>query len=88
MERITRFPDSSDETVFSIRSRRSDFARGILLFVALAGLKKTPLPSNPPRPVQEIETITARKADLAVEIPAQGVIEPVMVTRAAAEVEA
>jgi RND family efflux transporter MFP subunit len=60
---------------------------GILLFVALAGLKNTPLPSNPPRPVQEIETITARKGDLAVEIPAQGVIEPVMVTRAAAEVE-
>lgn len=60
---------------------------GILLFVALAGLKSTPLPSNPPRPVQEVETITARKADLAVEIPAQGVVEPVMVTRAAAEVE-
>lgn len=60
---------------------------GILLFVALAGLKSTPLPSNPPRPVQEVETISARKADLAVEIPAQGVVEPVMVTRAAAEVE-
>lgn len=60
---------------------------GILLFVTLAGMKNTPLPSNPPRPVQEVETITARKADLAVEIPAQGVIEPVMVTRAAAEVE-
>jgi RND family efflux transporter MFP subunit len=60
---------------------------GILLFLSLSGLRKTALPSNPPRPVQEIETVTARKADLAVEIPAQGVIEPVMVTRAAAEVE-
>lgn len=60
---------------------------GVFLFVALAGLKNTPLPSTPPRPVQEIETVTARKADLAVEIPAQGVVEPVMVTRAAAEVE-
>jgi len=60
---------------------------GITLFFVLAGLRSTPLPSNPPRPVQEVETITARKAEITVEIPAQGVIEPVMVTRAAAEVE-
>ncbi len=60
---------------------------GILLFVGLAGLRNTPLPSNPPRPVPEVETITVRKTDLAVGIPAQGVIEPVLVTRAAAEVD-
>jgi RND family efflux transporter MFP subunit len=62
-------------------------AGGLALFVLLAKLKKTPLPSNPPKPFQEVETITARKLDLKVEIPAQGTIEPVTVTRAAAEVE-
>ena len=60
---------------------------GIVLCVLLAKLKKTPLPANPPRPFQEVETVTARKADLRVEIPAQGTIEPATVTRAAAEVE-
>ena len=60
---------------------------GILLFVFLSGLRSTPLPTNPPRPLPEVETITARKGELTVEIPAQGVIEPVTVTRASAEVE-
>lgn len=60
---------------------------GLALFVLLAKLKKTPLPSNPPKPFQEVETVTARKAELKVEIPAQGTIEPATVTRAAAEVE-
>lgn len=60
---------------------------GIFLFVFLSGLRSTPLPTNPPRPVPEVETITARQGDLVVEIPAQGVIEPVTVTRASAEVE-
>lgn len=60
---------------------------GVAMFALLAGLRSTPLPSNPPRPLQEVETVTARKADLAVRIAAQGVVEPVTVTRAAAEVE-
>ncbi|MCB1205779.1 MAG: efflux RND transporter periplasmic adaptor subunit [Verrucomicrobiae bacterium] len=60
---------------------------GVLLFVGLAGMKSTPLPSNPPKPVPEVETLTARKNDLTVNIPAQGVVEPVTVTRASAEVE-
>lgn len=60
---------------------------GVFLFVFLSGLRNTPLPSNPPRPVPEIETITARQGDLVVEIPAQGVVEPVTITRASAEVE-
>jgi multidrug efflux pump subunit AcrA (membrane-fusion protein) len=60
---------------------------GIFLFVFLSGLRSTALPTNPPRPVPEVETITARQGDLVVEIPAQGVIEPVTVTRASAEVE-
>jgi RND family efflux transporter MFP subunit len=60
---------------------------GILLFVFLSGLRNTPLPTNPPRPVSEVETITARQGDLVVGIPAQGVIEPVTITRASAEVE-
>lgn len=59
---------------------------GFALFILLAKLKKTPLPANPPKPFQEVETVTARKADLNVEIPAQGTVEPVTVTRAAAEV--
>ncbi len=60
---------------------------GVLLFVTLSGLRNTPLPTNPPRPVPEVETVTARQGDLTVAIPAQGVIEPVTVTRASAEVE-
>lgn len=60
---------------------------GIALFALLAGLKNTPLPANPPRPFSEVETVTARKQDLAVSVTAQGVVEPVTVTRAAAEVE-
>lgn len=63
------------------------FIGGIALFVVLAMLKSTPLPSNPPKPFQEVETITARKQDLKVAILAQGTIEPASVTRAAAEVE-
>ena len=57
------------------------------MFGLLAKLKKTPVPSNPPKPVPEVETVTARKQDLKVEIPAQGTVEPVTVTRAASEVE-
>ncbi len=60
---------------------------GFAMFGLLASLKKTPVPSNPPKPVPEVETVTARKQDLKVEIPAQGTVEPVTVTRAAAEVE-
>lgn len=60
---------------------------GFAMFAILAGLRHTPLPSNPPKPFQEVETITARKGDLAVTIAAQGVVEPVTVTRAAAEVD-
>lgn len=60
---------------------------GILLLFGLAGMKNTPLPTNPPRPVPEVETVTARKSDLTVSLPAQGVIEPVTVTRVSAEVE-
>ena len=60
---------------------------GFAAFGLLAKLKKTPLPSNPPKPFQEVETITARKLDLKVAIPAQGTVEPATVTRAAAEVE-
>lgn len=60
---------------------------GFAMFGLLAKLKKTPVPSNPPKPVPEVETVTARKQDLKVEIPAQGTVEPVTVTRAAAEVE-
>ena len=60
---------------------------GILLFVCLSRLRSTPLPTNPPRPLPEVETITARKGELTVEIPAQGVVEPVTVTRASAEVD-
>lgn len=60
---------------------------GIALFVVLAKLKSVPLPSNPPKPFQEVETVTARKLDLRVTIPAQGTVEPVTVTLAASEVE-
>ena len=60
---------------------------GFAMFGLLAKLKKTPVPSNPPKPVPEVETVTARKQDLKVEIPAQGTVEPVTVTRAASEVE-
>jgi len=60
---------------------------GITMFVILSNLKSTPLPSNPPKPFQEVETITARKGELTVTITAQGIVEPVTVTRAAAEVE-
>lgn len=63
------------------------FIAGLGSFFLLAKLKKTPLPANPPKPFQEVETITARKADLQVSIPAQGTIEPATLTRAAAEVE-
>lgn len=62
-------------------------AGGFAAFGLLAKLKKTPLPSNPPKPFQEVETVTARKMDLQVAIPAQGTIEPATVTRAAAEVD-
>jgi RND family efflux transporter MFP subunit len=60
---------------------------GFAMFGLLAKLKKTPVPSNPPKPVPEVETVTARKADLKVMIPAQGTVEPVTITRAASEVE-
>jgi RND family efflux transporter MFP subunit len=63
------------------------FIGGVAVFVILSKLKSTPLPSNPPRPFQEVETVTARKLDLRVEITAQGTVEPVTVTLAAAEVE-
>ena len=62
-------------------------AGGIAAYYRLENLRSTPLPSNPPKPFQEVETITARKLDLKVSIPAQGTIEPATVTRAAAEVE-
>ncbi|MCW1924819.1 efflux RND transporter periplasmic adaptor subunit [Luteolibacter arcticus] len=60
---------------------------GFAMFVLLAKLKKTPLPSHPPKASQEVETVTARKLELQIAIPAQGTVEPVTVTRAAAEVE-
>jgi RND family efflux transporter MFP subunit len=60
---------------------------GLAAFVLLAKLKKTPLPSNPPKPFQEVETITARVQNIQISIPAQGTIEPATLTRAAAEVE-
>lgn len=63
------------------------FLAGIIFFVILAKLKSTPLPSNPPRPFQEVETVTARRLDLNVAIAAQGTVEPVTITQAAAEVE-
>lgn len=60
---------------------------GFALFALLAKLKKTPLPTEPPKLAQEVEVVTARKEEIRVMIPAQGTIEPVTVTRAGAEVE-
>lgn len=72
---------------FRFLSAAAILLAGIAVFIKLAGMKSTPLPSNPPRPVPEVETLTARKHDLTVNLPAQGVVEPVTVTRASAEVE-
>ncbi|MCW1884778.1 efflux RND transporter periplasmic adaptor subunit [Luteolibacter flavescens] len=60
---------------------------GFAMFALLAKLKKTPLPTQPPKLAQEVETVTARKTEIHVMIPAQGTVEPVTLTRAAAEVE-
>jgi RND family efflux transporter MFP subunit len=60
---------------------------GLGIAAGLFALKKTPVSTVPPKPVPEVETITAREADLKVMIPAQGTVEPATVTRAAAEVE-
>ena len=66
----------------------------ILILLAGAGIadrlfkmRAIPVPGMPPRQVAEVETITARKLDMRVMIPAQGTVEPATVTRAAAEVE-
>lgn len=65
----------------------------IILLVAAAitagllKLRTVPVAGAPPKPVPEVETITAHKTDLKVMIPAQGTVEPATVTRAAAEVE-
>jgi len=53
----------------------------------LLKLRTVPVAGAPPKPVPEVETITAHKTDLKVMIPAQGTVEPATVTRAAAEVE-
>lgn len=63
------------------------FVGGLLVAAGLMKLKKTPEPSNPPKPVHEVELVTARRLDLKVMIPSQGTVEPATVTRAAAEVE-
>jgi len=63
------------------------FLGGLVLAFGLIKLKKTPEPSNPPKPVQEVELVTARRLDLKVMIPSQGTVEPATITRAAAEVE-
>jgi RND family efflux transporter MFP subunit len=60
---------------------------GLAIAGGLMSLKKTPEQTVPPKPVPEVETITARTQDLKVMIPAQGTVEPATVTRAAAEVE-
>ena len=60
---------------------------GLGIAAGLMKLKKTPEQTVPPKPVPEVETITARTQDLKVMIPAQGTVEPATVTRAAAEVE-
>ena len=60
---------------------------GLGIAGGLMKLKKTPEQTVPPKPVPEVETITARTQDLKVMIPAQGTVEPATVTRAAAEVE-
>jgi RND family efflux transporter MFP subunit len=60
---------------------------GLAIAGGLISLKKTPEQTVPPKPVPEVETITARTQDLKVMIPAQGTVEPATVTRAAAEVE-
>lgn len=60
---------------------------GLGIAGGLMSLKKTPEQTVPPKPVPEVETITARTQDLKVMIPAQGTVEPATVTRAAAEVE-
>ena len=66
----------------------------ILILLAGAGIadrlfkmRAIPVPGMPPRQVAEVETITARKLDMRVMIPAQGTVEPATVSRAAAEVE-
>jgi len=60
---------------------------GMGVAIGLFKLKKSPEPSNPHKPLQEVETVTARRLDLKVQIPSQGTVEPATVTRAAAEVE-
>lgn len=60
---------------------------GLGIAAGLMKLKKTPEQTVPPKPVPEVETVTARTQDLKVMIPAQGTVEPATVTRAAAEVE-
>ena len=60
---------------------------GGAIAAGLIKLRAVPVPGVPPKAVAEVETITARKQDLKVLIPAQGTIEPATVTRAAAEVE-
>ncbi|MCW1916244.1 efflux RND transporter periplasmic adaptor subunit [Luteolibacter sp. GHJ8] len=60
---------------------------GLVIAGGLMSLKKTPEQTVPPKPIPEVETITARTQDLKVMIPAQGTVEPATVTRAAAEVE-
>ncbi|QJE97828.1 efflux RND transporter periplasmic adaptor subunit [Luteolibacter luteus] len=63
------------------------FIGGLFVAAGLMKLRKTPEPSNPPKPVHEVELVTARRLDLKVMIPSQGTVEPATVTRAAAEVE-
>lgn len=60
---------------------------GLVILGMLVSLRQTPLPVDPPHPLPEVETVTARKEDITIQIPAQGVVEPVTVTRASAEVE-
>lgn len=73
--------------IFRILIAAAILLGGFALFGLLAKLKKTPLPTQPPKLAQEVETVTARKTEIHVMIPAQGTVEPVTVTRAAAEVE-
>jgi multidrug efflux system membrane fusion protein len=63
------------------------FVAGLFVAAGLVKLKKTPEPSNPPKPVHEVELVTARRMDLKVMIPSQGTVEPATLTRAASEVE-
>ena len=60
---------------------------GAAIAFGLFMLRSVPVAGVPPKPVPEVETVTARKVNLKVMIPAQGTVEPATVTRAAAEVE-